>query len=192
MADAMMIVMRYPDGHREAVKERIVQEASRALRRHGLDGISIPALMKQVGLTHGGFYTHFKNRDALVAEAVRAAAKQTRQGVFAEGLPQPAVLERYLSKAHADHPEAGCVLAALGADGARQPLSVRKAFAEVARGFIELSQSTSGSQDAAASPSDASLVRAATMIGGVILARLVRDQALAERILAACRKAAHN
>ena len=82
--DAMMVIMRYPDGHKEAVKERIVRAASRALRRHGLEGVSIPALMKQAGLTHGAFYTHFKNRDELVAEAVLSAAAETAAGAFSE------------------------------------------------------------------------------------------------------------
>ena len=68
----MMHIMRYPEGHKEPVRARIVQAAAFALRAKGLDGVSIPALMKNVGLTHGTFYAHFENRDALVAKAVRA------------------------------------------------------------------------------------------------------------------------
>src|SRR5262245_188353 len=58
--------MRYPEGHKEAVRASIVESAARVLRRDGLDGVSIPALMKEAGLTHGGFYGYFKNRDELV------------------------------------------------------------------------------------------------------------------------------
>lgn len=184
----MMVVMRYPDGHKQAVKERIVGAASQALRRHGLAGISIPAVMKQAGLTHGGFYSHFKDRDALVAAAVRAAADATAAGVFAAALSREQTLAGYLSKGHVDHPDAGCVLAALGTDGARQSAPVRAAFAEVARGFFRLAASKLDRRGGD-HPSDAALVGAATMVGAVVLARLVRDPALSERLLAACRTA---
>ena len=69
--------MRYPDGHKEQVRAQIVRTAARALRELGLEGISIPALMKKAGLTHGGFYVHFKDRDDLVAAAVEHAAAET-------------------------------------------------------------------------------------------------------------------
>ncbi len=69
--------MRYPDGHKEEVRASIVASAARTLRKKGLAGLSIPALMKEAGLTHGGFYLHFHNRDELVAEAVMAAAEGT-------------------------------------------------------------------------------------------------------------------
>jgi TetR/AcrR family transcriptional regulator, transcriptional repressor for nem operon len=183
----MMVIMRYPDGHKEAVKERIVRAASRALRRHGLEGVSIPALMKQAGLTHGAFYTHFKNRDELVAEAVLSAAAETAAGVFSEELRLEETLNSYLSKSHLEHPEDGCVLAALGADGVRQPPRVRTAFTEVARGFLHLTQRKLHPRSGPGTLSDEALVRAATMVGAVVLGRLVRDAALSERILAAAR-----
>jgi len=187
----MMFIMRYPDGHREAVRERIVQAASRALRQHGLEGVSIPSLMQQAGLTHGGFYTHFKNRDELVAEAILSAAGETAHGVFSEELPLRDALDRYLSMGHLEHPAEGCVLAALGTDGARQPPRVRGAFAEVARGFLRLTERKLHPRRRADTLSDGALVRAATMVGAVVLGRLVRDAALAERILAAARVATY-
>jgi TetR/AcrR family transcriptional regulator, transcriptional repressor for nem operon len=181
----MMIIMRYPDGHKEAVREKIVQAASKALRRYGLEGISIPELMKQVGLTHGGFYTHFKSREELVAEAVNVAAKETADEVFSEALPLVETLNRYLSPGHLERPSTGCVLAALGADGVRQPPQVREAFAVVARGFLGLVERKLHPKSTAGALSDEALVRAATMIGAVVLGRLVGDKALAERILTA-------
>ena len=66
--------MRYPEGHKEAVRERIVRIASKMLRKEGPTGISIPGVMKKAGLTHGAFYVHFKKRDELVAAAVNFAA----------------------------------------------------------------------------------------------------------------------
>jgi len=86
--------MRYPQGHKEEVRAGIVEAASRALRRDGLAGVSVPALMKEAGLTHGGFYGHFKNRDELVAEAVLAAAEATATRVLSGGEGGlPAVLD---------------------------------------------------------------------------------------------------
>jgi TetR/AcrR family transcriptional repressor of nem operon len=185
--DAMMAIMRYPKGHKAAVKERIIRAASRSLRRHGLLRVSIPALMKRAGLTHGGFYTHFKNRDELVAAAVASAAAETAAGVFAEEFGLEETLERYLSKSHLEQPEKGCVLAALGADGIRQRPRVRAAFAEIARGFLYLTQRKLPQRGRAGTLSDEALACAATMVGAVVLGRLVDDAALSERILSAAR-----
>ncbi len=185
----MMLIMRYPTGHKEAVRDRIVQAASRALRQDGIDGVSIPALMRQAGLTHGGFYTYFRNRDELVAEAIVAAGAETADSVFSEPLPLPETLERYLSTGHLDRPGDGCVLAALGTDGARQPPRVRRAFAEVARGFLRLTDRKLHPRRRSATVSDEALACAAMMIGAVVLGRLVRDPELAARILAVARAA---
>ena len=170
--------MRYPEGHKADVRAAIVHAAARALRRSGLAGVSIPALMREVGLTHGGFYAHFDSRDALVAEAVRAAAEQTGASVLSQGDARSA----YLSMAHVEHPDEGCVLAALGTEGARQPPPVREAFAEAARGFVRLVDAADRE-----APSDEALRVAAQMVGAVVLARLVDDPALAERLLRAAR-----
>ena len=190
--DAIMSIMRYPEGHKDDVRARIVDAASRALRRHGIDGVSIPALMKQAGLTHGGFYTHFESRDELVADAIVAAGTETADAVFPDAIPLDETLDRYLSKGHLDHPEEGCVLAALGTDGARQPARVRKAFAHVARGFLRLTERKLHPRRRSDTVSDEALARAATMVGAVVLARLVQDSSLSERILAAARSADSN
>ena len=180
--------MRYPDGHKEGVRAGIVLKASRALRRGGLSGVSIPALMKEAGLTHGGFYGHFKNRDELVAAAVLAGAAETAERVLSEQAGSAeASVAAYLSKEHVEHPEFGCVLAALGTEGARQAPSVRRAFAESARGFVRLLERRLHKKSAPSQLSDDTLQLAARMIGAVILARLVDDDALAERILRAAR-----
>ena len=182
-----MGIMRYAEGHKEAVRERIVQAASLALREHGIDGVSIPELMKKVGFTHGGFYTHFQNRDELVAESVVAAALETARGTFSDELTLRETLDRYLSSMHLEHPESGCVVAALGADGFRQSARVRGAFAEVARGFIRLVERKLHPSARSATLSNEALALAATMVGALILGRLVQDPALSARILAAAR-----
>jgi TetR/AcrR family transcriptional repressor of nem operon len=186
----MMSIMRYPEGHKEAVRERIVDAASGALRRRGLSGVSIPALMESAGLTHGGFYAHFENRDALVAAAVLAAGADTARGAFGDALPLEETLKRYLSTAHVEHPGQGCVVAALGTDGCRQALPVRRAFAEVARGLLRLVERKLHPTRSSSPPTEAALRLAATMVGAVVLARLVHDPDLAERILHAARDSA--
>jgi TetR/AcrR family transcriptional repressor of nem operon len=178
--------MRYPDGHKEAVRERIVGAASEALRRHGVAGVSIPALMKQAGLTHGGFYSHFEDRDELVAAAVRAAGDATAETTLADDLTLQQSVARYLSEPHLEHPEQGCVLAALGPDGPRQSPVVRRAFGEVARGFVAILDRKLKPGSKAKQLSDEALLHAATMIGAVVLGRLL-DDATAKRLLAVAR-----
>lgn len=183
----MMTIMRYPECHKEETRERIVRAAAAAFRRGGLSGASIPALMKEAGLTHGGFYGYFRDRDALVAEAIATAASDTAEGAFADELPLAETLRRYLSESHVAHPEEGCVVAALGSEGGHQPRPVRRAFAEVARGLLGLVEKKLRPGRASRAPSDDALRIASTMVGAVILARLVDDDALAGRILRAAR-----
>jgi TetR/AcrR family transcriptional repressor of nem operon len=178
--------MRYSDAHKENVSARIVESASRALRRDGIDAVSIPQIMKTAGLTHGGFYCHFKDRDDLIARAAVHAGQESvlrGDGRAANGV------DLYLSKEHLLHPELGCIVAAVGAEGARQRGPLRRVFAEIGRGFLRLVD-RSLHPDAPAKgrrPSDEALATASRIVGAIVLARLVDDDALAERILAAAK-----
>lgn len=185
----MMSIMRYPESHKKAVRERIVGAAARELRAHGLDGVSIPALMKQVGLTHGGFYAHFDDRDELVAEAVRAAAQSTAESVFADDLEPAQAFGRYLSGTHRDHPELGCVVAALGTEGARKDGEVGDAFADVALGLLRLNERKLHPDRPARQVSDQALQQTSALVGALVLSRLVKDPKLSDRILVAARAA---
>jgi AcrR family transcriptional regulator len=177
--------MRYPEGHKEGVHARIVEAAARALRKGGIDAVSIPKLMKLAGLTHGGFYGHFKDRDELVAEALKHAASDS---MLAGDKPVAAMFDAYLSKEHALHPECGCVVAALGAEGSRQKGAVRRAFAEIGRGFLHYVERRLHPNAAKDNLSDEALTTASRMVGALVLARLVQDDALAERIFAATKE----
>ncbi len=181
--------MRYPDDHKEKVRSRIVEAASRALRKDGLAGVSIPALMKKAGLTHGGFYAHFKDREELVAEAVRFAYSETGERLFGDeeaGIEQ--ALAIYLSPEHVRGPAGGCVLAALGTEASHQSPVVRRSFAEAARGLVRGVDAKLHPERKTKQPSDAALALVAQMVGAVMLARLVDDDALAKRLLAAARQ----
>lgn len=182
--------MRYPAEHKESVRAKIVEAASRMLRREGVTGVSIPTIMKKAGLTHGGFYSHFRDRDELVSEAVAFAAGETGPGLFDEGRGSLTdTLDHYLSREHVSRPGEGCVLAALGTEAARQPAPVRQAFARAARGFLQGVQRRRHPGSPAGRLSEDTLALAAAMIGAVVLARLVQDEALAGRILDAVRRA---
>jgi TetR/AcrR family transcriptional repressor of nem operon len=187
----MMRIMRYSEAHKGAVHDRIVRAAAGALRRSGITGIGIPALMKEAGLTHGGFYTHFKNRDALVAEAIRLAASETSKGTLGDGKTLAESLRLYLSMGHVKHPEQGCVVATLAAESARQSKPVRQAFAEVARALLRrIDAKLQPADRTGADPSEDALRVTATMVGAIVLARAVDDALLAERILRAARQVA--
>jgi TetR/AcrR family transcriptional repressor of nem operon len=177
--------MRYPDGHNEEVRARIVDVAARALRRDGIDAVSIPKIMKLAGLTHGGFYVHFKDRDELVAAVIE---RTTRDGAFTGDGTLEECVGRYLSKAHVEHPEMGCIVAALGFEGTRQTGKVRRAFAEAARRLLQRVDRKLHPKAEVTAPSDEALQKAAQMVGAVVLARLVQDEGLAERLLATAKK----
>lgn len=177
--------MRYPDGHNDEVRARIVDVAARALRKEGLEAVSIPKLMKAAGLTHGAFYVHFEDRDDLVAAAVDRSAIDS---AFAGDGSLGQAADRYLSKGHVAHPEMGCVIAALGVEGSRQKGKVRRAFAEAARRLLTRVQKKLHPRSAPGTLDDDTLQKAAQMVGAVILARLVQDDALVERLLDAGKK----
>ncbi|HUB88595.1 MAG TPA: TetR/AcrR family transcriptional regulator, partial [Dyella sp.] len=124
---------RRPARSKEATHERIVETAARAIRRSGYDGASVAEIMKEAGLTHGGFYAHFPSREAMLAEAAdragaEAVAVSTR--VATNAPPEQALqwlVRAYLSKEHCEHPEMGCPVAALGSEMPRQVPEVRRA-----------------------------------------------------------------
>lgn len=177
--------MRYPEGHNDEVRTRIVDVAARALRKEGLDAASIPRLMKAAGLTHGAFYVHFKDRDELVAAAVDQSANDS---AFAGDATLGQAADRYLSKGHVAHPEMGCVVAALGMEGARQKGKTRRAFADAARRLLARVQKKLHPRSAPGALDDDTLQKASQMVGAVILARLIQDDAVVERLLDANKK----
>jgi len=186
----MMIIMRFPKEHKAQVRQRIVRAASKKLRGAGLDSPSVPDLMKDAGLTHGGFYGYFRSRDDLVAEAVRNAAAETAAGIFQASPDLTAVLRAYLSEEHLRHPSSGCVVAALGSDGWRKGKNVRLAFAEIAQGLARLVDEKLEPDAEGNAISNRALAVTAQMIGAVVLGRLVTDPKLTGRILSASREAA--
>jgi AcrR family transcriptional regulator len=115
-------------GKRDITHERILDAAARAIRRAGHSGASVAEVMKEAGLTHGGFYAHFHSREDMVASAIGHAGKQSSESLLRSidarrkkgASPLRALVDTYLSVAHMDGAESGCVVAALGSEMSRQ------------------------------------------------------------------------
>jgi TetR/AcrR family transcriptional regulator, transcriptional repressor for nem operon len=178
---------------KEATHERIVETAARVIRRSGYDGTSVADIMKEAGLTHGGFYAHFASREAMLAEAADhagAEAVATSARVAASALPEQALqvlLRAYLSKEHVENPEMGCPVAALGSEMPRQGPEVRQAATRRIKEMIDVvaRQSPDWGQPGA---HEHALVTAATMVGTLVMARAVDDPRLSDALLKAALK----
>ena len=182
---------RNTPSRKEATHERIVEAAARAIRRSGYGGTGVADIMKEAGLTHGGFYAHFASREALLAEAAdRAGAEAVAASasIAAAAPPQQELqwlLRAYLSREHIANAERGCAVAALGSEMPRQVPEVRRAATRRIKEMIDLvaRQSPDWGHPGA---HERSLVTVATMVGALILARAVDEPQLSD----ALRKAA--
>ena len=136
-------IMRYSQEHKAQNHENILSVAARSFRERGGDSSGIGTVMKKVGLTKGGFYRHFKSKDDLFVEAVARAFDETGKGMLEtaksapEGQALRAVIERYLSMAHANSLATGCALSALGPELARKPVAVRRRIEELQDAYRE-------------------------------------------------------
>lgn len=171
--------------------ERIVETASRRMRRDGIDGISVVELMNEAGLTHGGFYRHFGSRDDLVAEAIYTALAHGSERIHgAAKLGGPAalaaIIDGYLSPLHRDKPETGCAVAALPSDIARSDARARTAYSHQVRSYIDTLAELSPARD----PDEGLLILAA-LVGALVLARAVDDRGLSDEILESAARALH-
>jgi len=178
---------RTAPSRKEVTHERIVAAAARATRRTGYDGTGVAEIMKEVGLTHGGFYAHFASREAMLAEAAdRAGAESvaTLTRVAAAAPPQealPAMIRAYLSKEHVDGVETGCPVAALGSETPRQAPKVRRAATRRIKEMIDVVARHSPDQGDPGVYEHA-LVTVATMVGALVLARAVDDPKLSKAL----------
>src|ERR1700753_3777167 len=173
----MGLPMRYSREHKLETHARIVKRASVKLREKGAHGIGVADLMKDAGLTHGGFYAHFDSREALVIEAFAHAMDRAteRWGKTAESTPPDKRLatnvDGSLSTAHRDDPGHGCAVPTLAAEIARESPKTRKAFATKLEDMIDMlaGQVPGGSPKAARKQAMSTL---ATMMGTLVMARV--------------------
>lgn len=179
--------MGYSKAQKERTHKRIVTIASKRFREKGLAGLGIAELMKEAGLTVGGFYKHFDSRDDLVAEAVSAAfGTWQRQKEAAESGGQPfsfvKLIDDYLSDAHRKNPGKGCAFSALAPEIARSDKRTRALTSEQVRKDLELIGGLLPGKDKRAARSRAILTFSA-LVGAMSLARAVSDEALSHEIL---------
>jgi TetR/AcrR family transcriptional regulator, transcriptional repressor for nem operon len=165
--------MRYPAQETAAKHDRIVKEASRLFRERGFENVTVGEVMKAAGLTHGAFYVHFASKQELEKAAVAygqnvSAGLARSYGATKKG--RKAYADRYLSARHRDNPGDGCTMAALAQEVARSAPELKAAFE---RGFEEILSAVGGDRKEA-------IFQAATLLGGVVLARAVQDLRLSD------------
>lgn len=184
--------MRYRPDHKAEVHQKIVKDASRRVRAEGLGGAAVAAVMRDTGLTHGGFYKHFANKDALLIESVREAfrdiadklvnaAEQARSET-----PWKAIVKTYLNLEYCDHVERGCPLTALAPELARVGETMRgQIFAELVNYRNKMLPFMPGRRTV--DKERAFFVIFSTMIGAVEIARMLPQRAAQEKVLASAR-----
>jgi TetR/AcrR family transcriptional repressor of nem operon len=168
-------------------RERIIDAAARLFRERGFDGIGVAELMKEVGLTHGGFYGHFASKDDLEVQAcTRALARSLtfwrKRAEKARDAPLSAISDIYLSAGHRDDPGTGCLMAALGPDVSRRGAGVRRAVTEYLNSAFDLLSELIPGRSKAARRRKA-IDTYARLVGALVLARAVDDDALSREIL---------
>lgn len=168
--------------HKERTRARILDEAAKALREHGHEGVGVAALMKRAGLTHGGFYAHFKNRDDLVAAAVERMFVDSKAMVSRyldndnprDGLI--ALIDYYLSEGHRARIGKGCPIAALSSEAVRFPAAAKERFEDGLNRF-SLAITEALRKMGAANPEELASSAIAEMVGALTLARTVPSDA---------------
>jgi TetR/AcrR family transcriptional repressor of nem operon len=184
--------MRYGREHKLEIHQKIVKDASRRVRSEGLTGAAVSSVMRDAGLTHGGFYKHFGSKDELLLESLHEAFQEIaeRLGGIA-GRSQPgtewkAIVKAYLSPEHCDHAECGCPLAALAPDLARADKAMNsRILAEMANYKNHMLRFMPGRRTA--DKERAFLAIFSTMIGAIAMARILPDPAMRKTVLANAR-----
>jgi AcrR family transcriptional regulator len=166
---------------KEQSHERIVEVAARAIRRAGYRGVGVADIMKEAGLTHGGFYAHFASRDALLIEAMQQASRDNHAALsqsiarrMAKGYSRFAALVwAYLHDTHLEHAENGCVVAALASEMTRQGDAVQQ---EAQRRVKDLVEFVRSALPEGVDPVQAEVITA-TLVGALQLARTLGGKA---------------
>jgi TetR/AcrR family transcriptional repressor of nem operon len=178
--------MRRPTGTKKAeTHERILRTAAAAIRRYGYDGVSVADIMKEAGLTHGGFYAHFDSREAMLAEALEQAGAESMETLSrsaesgASRDPLEALVANYLSDRHLASPESGCTLAALASETRRQSPAVRQAATRRIKETADLIERQL--PDWGDRHEDALAVMSC-LVGALTIARATEDQSLSRAV----------
>jgi TetR/AcrR family transcriptional regulator, transcriptional repressor for nem operon len=183
-------------GHSQSEKknnhERIVRIAAKRLREKGLEAVAIADVMKEVGLTVGGFYKHFASRDDLVVEALQAASDSWQRPGQQAASGRPSVnfaglVDDYLSENHRDRPGSGCPIGALAGDVARSNKRIRNLATERIRSALEMTAGLLPDKNKTSARKQAALVFSA-LVGALALSRAVSDESFSDEILQSVRE----
>lgn len=178
--------MRYSEDHKAQTHQRIIEEAARLFRRDGVGATGLQPLMKTLGLTHGGFYAHFKSKDELVETALRHSADKltaVTNEIANSDKPLAHLISGYLSSAHRANPGDGCPLptmsAELGQRGAPSPVTD-----ELIRDRLQAIEAGLSVEHA----DEQSVLILSAMVGALLLSRSVSDPELSDRLLKTTRR----
>ena len=184
--------MRYRPEHKGEIHQKIVKDASRRVRAEGITGAAVSAVMRDAGLTHGGFYKHFGSKDELLMESLSEAFREMadRLAHAAEqsqpGTAWKAIVKAYLSPEHCDHAECGCPLAALAPELARADKAMKaQILGELMKYKSRMLPFMPGRR--AADKERAFFAIFSTMIGAIAIARILPKPAMREKVLASAR-----
>jgi TetR/AcrR family transcriptional regulator, transcriptional repressor for nem operon len=184
--------MRYPPEHKAEVHQKIVRDASRRVRSEGLNGAAVAAVMRDTGLTHGGFYKYFGSKDELLLESLREAFREIADTLAHAAKQSPpetawkAIVKTYLSLEYCDHVERGCPLTALAPELARVDKKMRaQILGELVNYKDRMVSFMPGGR--AVDKERAFFSIFSTMIGAIEIARMLPEPAMREKVLASAR-----
>jgi TetR/AcrR family transcriptional repressor of nem operon len=189
--------MRYAKEHKAETRQKILKAAARLFREFGYDGVGVDAIMTEAGLTAGGFYAHFPSKRALFDEALATALATGKAAETATAMKSAEsdevgrlrlMIKNYLSRQHRDQVADGCPLPALTPDAARGGEASRENYERQLLQYVNRLEALLST--GAAARQDRALALMAQCVGGLMLARAVKDERLSDRILKACRQAA--
>lgn len=181
--------MRVSQAEMDKSHQRIVEGASRLMRKHGIETTSVNDVMSKAGLTHGGFYRHFDSKEALVSAALESAFDEVIRVIDESyrtlGVKDGAqeYFKHYLSEGHLKHPELGCPVASLANDVTRASPAIKESFSNGFNSAIEkLAQAGDGSAD----ESRAAAIRKVSMLAGALMIARATDKKTAQAVVDAC------
>jgi TetR/AcrR family transcriptional regulator, transcriptional repressor for nem operon len=178
-------------GHSKAAKaeshDRVLRIAARCIREEGVTRPGVADLMKEAGLTHGGFYKHFASRDDLIAQAAARAlaegqAKMENAARKNKDAPRSGLIDAYLAPQHRDSPGTGCALVTLGAAAGRGDQDLKEAYEKQVRSYLDL---ITGLHDGPAGSRDEAMLTLSALVGALLISRAVASKDLSGELLEA-------